>query len=149
LFVWLGPWGATPDKSEMSGECFVGADGTKVALGFFDDIRGTPLGVFAVAATGHKTTWSASCAPSKMVNAIVQTAAGLKLGLTELQLISLFGEPTSRSAGQLAWRWPWPNLERDYSGDAFRVKEGRLTVHLEQGKVVYFEVSGADGVEPE
>jgi hypothetical protein len=149
LFVWLGPWGTTPDKSEMSGECFVGADGTKAALGFFDDIRGTPLGVFAVAARGYKTAWSTSCAPSKRVSAIVQTAAGLKLGLTEPQLISLFGEATSRSAEQLVWRWPWPNMERDYNGDAFRVKEGRLTVGLEQGKVVYFEVSGADDVEPE
>lgn len=146
LFVWLGPWGRTPDKSEMSGFCFVGTDGTKVALGFFDDIRGTPLGIFAVAAEGYKASWSASCAPSKLVSAIVQTAAGLKLGLTERALTSLFGEPTTRSGNSLVWRWPWGCAERDYNGEPYRVRQGRMTVVLAEGKVVYFEVSGADEV---
>lgn len=149
IFTWLGPWGRTEDTSQMSGQRYIGTDGTQVALGFFDDIRGTPLGVFAAATRDHRTPWSGWCAPSKMVSAAIQTAAGLKLGLPEQELISLFGDPTSRSGGSLVWRWPWPCVERDYNGAPYRVKQGRMTVVLAKGKVVYFEVSGADDVQPE
>lgn len=150
IFTWVGPWGKTPETSEMSGDCYAGADGVRVALGFFDDIRGTPLGVFAVAGKGYEPAWGAGgCAPSRMVGAFIQTAAGLKLGLAQRKLVALFGEPTSRSGDRLTWRWPWPCVERDYNGEPFRVKGGRMTVVLAEGRVVYFEVSGADNVGPE
>jgi hypothetical protein len=144
-FEWKGPWSMVLD-----GFCVVRRDGTQVTIGEFDEVRGVPVGVFAVAAKGYKTNWS-DCRPSPVVSAGVSTTASLKLGMTDGKLVKLFGEPKSRSGDSLVWRWPWRcGHELDYEGEEYRVKSGRLSVHLDRDKkVVYFEVSGADEVEPE
>jgi hypothetical protein len=141
-FEWKGPW-----SSVLDGFCVVGQDGTQVTIGEFDEVRGVPVGVFAVAARGYKTNWP-DCRPSPVVTAGVSTTAGLKLGITEDEVIKLFGNPTSKSGSTLVWRWPWRcAYELDYEGEEYRVKSGRLSVHLDRDKkVVYFEVSGADEV---
>jgi hypothetical protein len=144
-FEWKGPWSMVLD-----GFCVVGQDGTQVTIGVFDEVRGVPVGASAVASKGYKTNWS-DCRPSPSVSAAVSTTASLKLGTTDGKLVRLFGEPESRSGDSLVWRWPWRcGHELDYEGEEYRVKSGRLSVHLDRDKkVVYFEVSGADEVQPE
>jgi hypothetical protein len=141
-FEWKGAWSMV-----VAGSCLVGRDGTRVAIGQFDEVRGIPVAVFAVAAKRYRTNWS-DCQPSPVVSAGVATAAGLKLGLTEDEVIKRFGKPTSKSGSTLVWRWPWPYMELDYNGETYHVKTGRLSVGLEGGRVVFFEVSGADDVSP-
>lgn len=141
-FEWKGPWSMVLD-----GFCVVGRDGTQVTIGEFDEVRGVPVAVFAVAAKGYKTNWS-DCRPSPVVSAGVSTAAGLKMGLTEDEVIELFGKPMSKSGSTLVWRWPWPCTELDYNGEIYHVETGRLSVGLEGGKVAFFEVSGTDDGSP-
>jgi hypothetical protein len=141
-FEWKGAW-----SMAVEGSCLVGRDGTRVAIGQFDEVRGIPVAVFAVAAKGYKTNWS-DCRPSPVVSAGVSTAAGLKMGLTEEEVIKLFGKPMSKSGSTLVWRWPWPCTELDYNGDTYQVKTGRLSVGIEGGRVVFFEVSGTDDGSP-
>jgi hypothetical protein len=141
-FDWKGPW-----SLDLDAYCVVGRDGTQVAIAEFDGVRGTPVAAFAVASRGYKTGWS-DCRPSPSVSAGVTTAAGLKMGLTEDEVIKLFGKPTSKSGSTLVWHWPWPYTELDYNGETYHVKTGRLSVGLEGGRVVFFEVSGADDVSP-
>lgn len=149
----LGKSAATKCPPEESGSmdiCYVAAGRDKIRVVFEAGFSGSwkELDGFKVIAGSLDLPCYRQCPIADQVSSDVQTAGGLKLGLTRKQLVALLGPPKEAHGNQLTFlrlsRRPMTNGPkqslRPAAGDAYWDVQDTIDVTLLGSRVVQFEV---------